>query len=31
MYVVISYDIPEVKRRNKIHKVLKSYGQWQKC
>jgi CRISPR-associated protein Cas2 len=28
MYVVISYDIPEDKRRTKIHKVLKSYGQW---
>ena len=28
MYVVISYDIPEDKRRTKIHKMLKSYGQW---
>jgi CRISPR-associated protein Cas2 len=28
MYVVISYDIPEDKRRSKVHKVLKSYGQW---
>ncbi|HAX78367.1 MAG TPA: CRISPR-associated endonuclease Cas2 [Cyanobacteria bacterium UBA11372] len=28
MYVVISYDIPEDKRRTKIHKALKSYGQW---
>jgi len=28
MYVVISYDIPEDKRRTKIHKILKSYGQW---
>lgn len=28
MYVVISYDIPEDKRRNKVHKALKSYGQW---
>ena len=28
MYLVISYDIPEDKRRTKIHKVLKSYGQW---
>jgi len=28
MYVVISYDIPEDKRRTKIHKTLKSYGQW---
>lgn len=28
MYIVISYDIPEDQRRTKIHKVLKSYGQW---
>lgn len=28
MHVVISYDISEDKRRTKIHKVLKSYGQW---
>jgi CRISPR-associated protein Cas2 len=28
MYVVVSYDIPEDKRRTKIHKILKSYGQW---
>ncbi len=28
MYVVISYDIPEDKRRTKIHNILKSYGQW---
>ena len=28
MYVIISYDIPEDKRRNKIHNILKSYGQW---
>jgi CRISPR-associated protein Cas2 len=28
MFVVVSYDIPEDKRRTKIHKVLKSYGQW---
>lgn len=28
MYVVISYDIPEDKRRTKIHKILSSYGQW---
>jgi CRISPR-associated protein Cas2 len=28
MNVVISYDIPEDNRRNKIHKILKSYGQW---
>ena len=28
MYVVVTYDVPEDKRRTKIHKVLKSYGQW---
>lgn len=28
MYVVISYDITEDKRRTKIHSILKSYGQW---
>lgn len=28
MFVVVSYDIPEDKRRTKVHKVLKSYGQW---
>jgi CRISPR-associated protein Cas2 len=28
MFVVISYDISEDKRRTKIHKILKSYGQW---
>jgi CRISPR-associated protein Cas2 len=28
MYLVISYDIPEDKRRTKVHKILKSYGQW---
>ncbi|MCP2731140.1 CRISPR-associated endonuclease Cas2 [Limnofasciculus baicalensis] len=28
MYVVVSYDIPEDKRRTKIHSILKSYGQW---
>lgn len=28
MYVVISYDISEDKRRTKIHNILKSYGQW---
>ncbi len=28
MYVVISYDISEDKRRTKIHNTLKSYGQW---
>ncbi len=28
MHVVVTYDISEDKRRTKIHKVLKSYGQW---
>jgi CRISPR-associated protein Cas2 len=28
MYVVVSYDIPEDKRRTKVHKILKSCGQW---
>jgi len=28
MHVVITYDIPEDKRRTKIHKALTSYGQW---
>lgn len=28
MYLIISYDIPEDKRRTKIHNILKSYGQW---
>ncbi len=28
MHVVITYDISEDKRRTKIHKILKSYGQW---
>ncbi|MFW6296576.1 MAG: CRISPR-associated endonuclease Cas2 [Halothece sp.] len=28
MFVVISYDISDDQRRTKIHKILKSYGQW---
>lgn len=28
MFVVVSYDISEDKRRTKIHEILKSYGQW---
>jgi len=28
MFVVISYDIQDDKRRTKIHKALKSYGLW---
>jgi CRISPR-associated protein Cas2 len=28
MHVVVTYDIGDDKRRTKIHKMLKSYGQW---
>lgn len=28
MFVVVSYDISEDRRRTKIHNILKSYGQW---
>ncbi|SNY41123.1 CRISPR-associated protein, Cas2 family [Orenia metallireducens] len=28
MFVIISYDISEDKRRNRIFKILKDYGQW---
>ncbi|BAZ44888.1 CRISPR-associated Cas2 family protein [Chondrocystis sp. NIES-4102] len=28
MFVIVSYDISEDKRRNKIHSILSSYGQW---
>lgn len=28
MDLVISYDISDDRRRTKVHKVLKSYGQW---
>ena len=28
MFVLVSYDISEDKRRTKIHNILKSYGQW---
>ena len=28
MFVIVSYDITEDKRRTKIHDILKSYGQW---
>jgi CRISPR-associated protein Cas2 len=28
MFVVISYDISDNKRRTKIHNILKSYGEW---
>jgi CRISPR-associated protein Cas2 len=26
--LVVSYDIPDDKRRTKVHKMLKSYAQW---
>lgn len=28
MYFIVAYDVPEDKRRTKIHKILKSYGHW---
>jgi CRISPR-associated protein Cas2 len=28
MFVLVCYDISEDKRRTKIHKILKSYGEW---
>lgn len=28
MHVVVCYDISENKRRTRIHKILKSYGEW---
>lgn len=28
MFVLVSYDIKEDKRRTKIHNILKSYGEW---
>lgn len=28
MFIVVTYDIPEDKRRTKVHSLLKSYGQW---
>jgi CRISPR-associated protein Cas2 len=28
MFVIVSYDIKEDKRRTKIHNILKSYGEW---
>jgi CRISPR-associated protein Cas2 len=28
MHVVVTYDVPNDKRRTKIHKALTSYGQW---
>ncbi|HWP47364.1 MAG TPA: CRISPR-associated endonuclease Cas2 [Candidatus Limnocylindrales bacterium] len=28
MFIIVSYDVRENKRRTQIHKVLKSYGEW---
>jgi CRISPR-associated protein Cas2 len=28
MFVVVSYDIKDDKKRTKVHKILKDYGQW---
>ncbi|BAQ61534.1 CRISPR-associated protein Cas2 [Geminocystis sp. NIES-3708] len=28
MYIIISYDITDNKRRTRIHNILKSYGEW---
>jgi CRISPR-associated protein Cas2 len=28
MYTMISYDVKDDKRRNKVHKLLKNYGEW---
>ena len=28
MYIVVSYDIEDDKRRGRIHRILKSFGQW---
>lgn len=28
MFIIISYDIPEDKRRNRIFKILKDFGTW---
>ena len=27
-FIIVSYDIPETRRRTKIHKALKAYGEW---
>ncbi len=27
-FYVVAYDIPDDKRRTKIHKILKGFGQW---
>jgi CRISPR-associated protein Cas2 len=26
--IIVTYDIPDDKRRNRIHKELKNFGQW---
>lgn len=28
MFVVVSYDVKSDRRRNRIHKALKAYGEW---
>lgn len=28
MYVIVSYDIQDDKRRTRIHKALKNFGEW---
>ena len=28
MFVIVTYDIQDDKKRNKIFKILKNYGQW---
>jgi len=28
MLIIVTYDIPDDKRRNRIHKELKNFGQW---
>jgi CRISPR-associated protein Cas2 len=28
MYIVVSYDMEDDKRRGRIHRILKSFGQW---
>ncbi len=28
MFVIVSYDVSDDKRRSKIHNTLKSYGEW---
>jgi len=28
MFIIVAYDISKDRRRTKVHKVLKSYGDW---